>query len=99
VRAKHKIAFFIVILGLFCMGGLIMLGDKGLVELKLLKQEHRRMVEENESIARKNSTLFREVKRLQEDAGYIENVARQQLGFIEKDEYIFKLNDSSDGAP
>jgi len=99
VTAKHKITFIIVILGLFCMGGLIMLGDKGLAELQFLKQEHRRMAEENESIARKNSTLFREIKRLQEDTDYIEKVARQQLGFIGKDEYILKLKDSTNGVP
>jgi cell division protein FtsB len=81
------------------MGGLIILGDNGLAELKLLKQEHRQMAAENESIARKNSILFGEIKRLREDAGYIESVARQQLGFIGKGEYILKLNHSSEGTP
>ena len=92
-------ALFLAILGLFSLCGLIILGDNGLAELKFLKQEHHRMVDDNQSLARKNSILFREVQRLKEDIVYIENVALQQLGFIGKDEYIFKLKDSIDETP
>jgi cell division protein FtsB len=99
VSLQHKAFLFLAILGLFSLCGLILLGDNGIAEFKYLKEEHRRMVDDNESISWKNSTLFHEIQRLKEDAVYIENVARQQLGFIEKDEYIFKLNDTSDGTP
>jgi cell division protein FtsB len=34
------------------------------------------------------------MERLKHDLTYIENVARQQLGFIGKDEVILKLKDA-----
>ena len=90
MNIKHKIFLFLAILGLFSLGGLIFLGDNGLAELKLLKQEHQQMIKENESIARTSLSLYREINRLQTDIAYIGDVARKQLGFIGKDEYILK---------
>ena len=57
------------------------------------------MLEDNESIARKNLSLYSEIDRLQTDLDYIEDVARQQLGFIGKDEFILKPNNSGDRTP
>ena len=92
MNVKHKIFLFLAILGLFGLSGVIILGDKGLAELKLLKQEHQLMIEDNESMARKNLSFYSEIDRLQTDVDYIEAVARQQLGFIGKDAFILKPN-------
>ena len=54
MSVKHKTFLFLAILGLFWLCGVIILGDKGLAELKLLKQEHQLMIEDKESMARKN---------------------------------------------
>ena len=92
MNVKHKIFLFLAILGLFWLCGVIILGDKGLAELKLLKQEHQLMIEDNESMVRKNLSFYSEIDRLQTDVDYIEEVARQQLGFIGKDAFILKPN-------
>jgi len=92
VNVKHKIFLFLAILGLFWLCGVIILGDKGLAELKLLKQEHQLMIEDNEFMARKNLSFYSEIDRLQTDVDYIKEVARQQLGFIGKDAFILKPN-------
>lgn len=99
MNVKHKIFLFLAILGLFALSGHIMLGDKGLAELKVLKQEHQRMIEDNELIARKNLSLYSEIDRLQTDVDYIESVARKQLGFIGRDEFILKPGNSKGRTP
>lgn len=99
MNVKHKTFLFLAILGLLWLCGVIILGDKGLAELKLLKQEHQLMIEDNESMARKNLSFSSEIDRLQTDLDYIEEVAKQQLGFIGKDAFILKPNNSSDRTP
>ena len=38
-----------------------------------------------------NFSLYHEIDRLKHDPKYIEDVVRQELGFIGKDEVIFKF--------
>ena len=91
---KQKIMLSVAVLILFALWSLIIFGDNGLAELKFMRQERDELVEKNEQIARKNLSLFREMERLKHDLSYIENVARQQLGFIGKGEIILKLTGS-----
>jgi cell division protein FtsB len=92
---KQKILLSLAILILFSLCVLIIFSDNGLSELKLLTQERDRLDEKNEQMIQENLSLFREMDRLKHDLSYIENVARQQLGFIGKDEVILKLKDSA----
>ena len=55
-----------------------------------LRKERDRLVEKNESLARDNLVLYNEIERLKNDDKYIENIARQELGMIGKDEMILK---------
>ena len=74
MNTNHKLFLFIAILGLFAFSGLIVLGDKGIADLKLLKQEHQKMIRENEAVTRKNLSLYAEIKRLQTDVDYIKGL-------------------------
>ena len=96
---KQKIMLSVAVLILFALCSLIIFGDNGLAELKFMRQERDELVEKNEQIARKNLSLFREMERLKHDLSYIENVARQQLGFIGKGEIILKLTGSDKKKP
>ncbi len=90
-RQKILIAFALLVLFNFIL--VIIFGDNGLVDLHLLRREKENIVRKNELLQKKNMTLFREIDRLKHDPQYIENVARQELGMIGKDELIFKLKD------
>jgi len=46
---------------------------------------------QNTELQRQNIELSRKVKRLKEDPEYIENIARQELKMIGKDEVVFKF--------
>lgn len=94
MEVRQRILVLFGILLLFFLCGTIFLGDNGLSELKFRKESHRRLIEDNESTVRKNLSFYREIKRLEGDIDYIESIARQELGFISKDDFIFKI-----GAP
>lgn len=78
-------AFLLVSLFFF-----IIFSERGLLDLNLLKKEKKVLVEQNEQLARENLSLSIEIDRLENDPRYIENVARQELGMIGKDEIILK---------
>lgn len=78
-------AFLLVSLFFF-----IIFSEHGLLDLNLLKKEKKVLVEQNEQLARENLSLSIEIDRLENDPRYIENVARQELGMIGKDEIILK---------
>ncbi len=69
---------------------LIVFAENGLVDLNYLRKERDRLVEINESLARDNLVLYNEIERLKNDDKYIENIARQELGMIGKNEMILK---------
>jgi cell division protein FtsB len=79
------VAFLLVSLFFF-----IIFSEHGLMDLNLLKNEKNSLVQRNEQIARENLSLSVEIGRLENDPNYIENVARQELGMIGKDELILK---------
>jgi cell division protein FtsB len=70
---------------------LIIFGDNGVTDLRLLQTKRDRLIEKNETLARENVQLYHQIERLKNDPDYIESIARQELGMIGKDEVILKL--------
>ena len=79
-----------VILILFSLFLFIIFGDKGLVDFVLIKGEKNSLIEKNEKLNQENLNMYREIDRLKNDPKFVENVVRQELGVIGKDEVIFK---------
>jgi cell division protein FtsB len=92
---KLNIMLSMAILILFSMLLLIVFAENGLIDLNSLRKERDRLVEKNESLARDNLVLYNEIERLKNDDKYIENIARQELGMIGKDEMILKPQSGS----
>ena len=80
----------ICVLGLLGLLGLIVFGDNGLLDLQRLRHEKARLEVQNRQITQKNLSLYEEINRLKDDPRYIENVARQELGLIGKEEVILR---------
>jgi cell division protein FtsB len=68
-------------------------GDRGLVQTIKAGQELRRSSENLASLKRKNAELQDEVRRLREDPGTLEAVARADLGLIRRGEILVILKD------
>jgi len=69
----------------------IFFGSNGLMDMNRLKGKRNLITEKNTKLTKKNISLYRKIERLKHDIGYIENVARQELGLVEKSEVVCKL--------
>ena len=88
---KQSILLSLAVLFLFTLLLVIVFGDQGVADLKMMQMEQKRLVEKNRRLFTENQALYRSIDRLENDLEYIENVARQELGMIGKDELVFKM--------
>ncbi|MDO9565141.1 MAG: septum formation initiator family protein [Candidatus Desulfaltia sp.] len=96
MTTRQNITLSIVILILFSLFLLIIFGDDGLFDFVQIKGEKDRLVEKNEKLNQKNLNMYREIDRLKNDPKFVEDVVRQELGVIGKDEVIFKTGKKQD---
>jgi cell division protein FtsB len=68
-------------------------GDRGLLAMWRTQHDLDRLVREVEIVEQKNATLAREVQRLRSDLGYIEKIAREELGLVRPGEIVFEFVD------
>lgn len=95
---KHKILIGIGFVVVFSFFLLVFFGDNTLLELNRLKKERNVIININEELVRQNDLMYNEIERLKKDPKYIENVARQELGMIGKNEIIFKIDNINDAG-
>lgn len=88
--SRQSLLLSLAILLLAALLLLIVFGDNGINDLRKLKTERGKLIGINLKLERENQGLYREIKRLKTDPGYIENIARQELGMVGKDEVIIK---------
>jgi len=92
---KSNILLSIAVLLLLSLFFFIIVSEHGLADLRFIKKERDRFVEESKRLTRKNLTIGIEIDRLKHDPAYIESIARQELGMIGKDEIILKPQSQS----
>jgi len=104
MSTRQSIILSFAIIGLFTFLLMIILGDKGLADLHLIRLERDRLVEKNQDLLKDNLARFAEKQRLESDPYYIEHVARSELGLVAADELIFmtpnaSAPDAGEGSP
>ena len=92
---KLNILLSIAVLLLLSLFFFIIVSEHGLADLRFIKKERDRLVEESKRLTRENLTISIEIDRLKHDPAYIESIARQELGMIGKDEIILKPQSQS----
>ena len=88
--SRQNMLIAIAVAVVLAMALMIVFGDNGLTDLRLLKHKHDRLETRNDQLAVENVQLHRRIDRLKNDPAYIENIARQELGMIAPDEIILK---------
>jgi cell division protein FtsB len=91
---KHNVLLSISVLLLLGLFFFILVSEHGLADLRFIKKERDRLVEENQKLTGINQALSLEIDRLKHDPAYIESIARQELGMIGADEIILKSKSS-----
>lgn len=71
--------------------GFALFGDRGVVHMFQLGNHKAALLKELDSVKQKNSALGEEIDALRSDRGYIEQVARTELGMVREDELVFQF--------
>ncbi len=95
---SQNIAMFIAIMAIVFTFFLIIVGDKGISDLQLMKNERQVLKRTHAEFKRKNIQLYHEIERLKKDPAYIEAIARQDLGLIGKKEIVINMSNITPAA-
>lgn len=90
---RQIIMMAVIFIAMFSFMLVVLFGDNGMVELSRLRRTHRNLLNDNARLTQENLYTYRSIDRLQNDPGYVENIARRELGMIRSDELIFKFKD------
>jgi len=91
VTNRRKIVAATGIAVLFSFLFVIALGDRGAVDLYQLRLRKARLDTSNLELRKKNQALYRSIQRLKNDVEFIENIARNELGMVAKDEMVYQF--------
>jgi cell division protein FtsB len=98
VISKQNILLALAIIVLFSLLIFTIFGENGLSDLYRIKTERDILLKKNDKLTRENLSLYREIERLKNDPEYVENVARNELGVIGKDEVVIKVKKGIKGT-
>lgn len=73
-------------------------GKSGLAESFRAKHEYEKAQAELDAIRARNTALTERVRRLDHDASAIENLAREELGFLRRGEIVFVVRPAQPSA-
>jgi cell division protein FtsB len=68
--------------------------QRGLLHLWQLRQEQRALEARTFALLRENEELRNRIARLETDAGFLEKVVREELGFVRKGELVYRFRDA-----
>lgn len=92
---RQKIIMGVVFIAMSHFLLVVIFGDNGLLELNRKHAAHDMLLQDNTRLTQENIKMYRAIDRLQNDATFVENIARQELGMIRSDELIFKFKSDS----
>ena len=88
---RQKIVMVIAFIAMTHFLLVALFGDNGLLELHRKQVAYQAVLKENTRLTRDNIKMYSAIDRLENDAAYVESIARQELGMIHTDELIFKF--------
>ena len=91
-RGLHVLLIFVTLV--LIVDALV--GEKGLMQSMNARLQYRQLQVSLEELRLQNAALREEMRRLNEDPGTIESLARQDLGLIRPGEVVFILKDLKD---
>jgi len=81
----------VLLLFVLAMGMAIAFGDRGLRDNLAMRERLMALHKSNQDIVRENASLSQTVRLLTDDMGYIERVARNELGMVKKGDIVYRL--------
>ena len=69
----------------------LVLDEQGLPRYRSLRTELQELRESNEELVREIATLKGEIDALRTDTSYVERIARDELGMVRDEEFVFQF--------
>ncbi|MGB5349429.1 MAG: septum formation initiator family protein [Polyangiales bacterium] len=69
----------------------LVLDEQGLPRYRHLRAELQELRESNEELVREIATLKGEIEALRSDPNYVERIARDELGMVRNEEFVFQF--------
>jgi cell division protein FtsB len=91
-RRRRIVQYALVAIGCVLLVDAVV-GDKGLVQMMKKRQEYAALEQSLVRARAENARLREEARRLKEDPGAIEALAREELGLIKPGEKLFIIRD------
>jgi cell division protein FtsB len=91
VGGGYKILAGIALTVVAVMAMVILFSQRGLYNVYRFGHERARLEQENTRLAAENARLARTIDRLQHDPVFIQDLIRQELNFVKKNEIIFQF--------
>lgn len=91
MTTKHKIIVAGGILAVVWFLFVIAFNDRGAVDVYQLHLRKVRLQRTNMELQKKNGELYKKIQRLESDPGYVENIARTELGMVAQDEVVYQF--------
>jgi cell division protein FtsB len=98
VNHRQKIIMVVVLIAMSHFLLVVFFGDNGLLELHRKNAALQMLLQDNTRLTRENLKMYTAIDRLQNDATFVENIARQELGMVRSDELIFKFKSDPKAA-
>jgi len=89
MTTRQTVCMTVAIIGLFAFLLVVVFGDKGLADLHLLRLARDRMTQQNAHLLEQNLALHEQKLRLEGDPRYIEQVVRDELGWVAPNDLVF----------
>jgi len=91
LKDNHKLLLGVILVLGAALVGLVFFSDRGLYPIYRFRQERLHLEQENARLKAENDRLARTIERLQTDPELIQDLIRQELNFVKKNEIIFQL--------
>jgi cell division protein FtsB len=92
LRADKK-RWLLIVWPLLILVSLVIItcSPRGWLHVRQLRLDYQRLTERNDTLRAENQRLCREIARLRNDPGAVEQVARAELGMVGENELMFRF--------
>jgi cell division protein FtsB len=92
MKIRKKPLLLLMLAFVLILGVLVVFGERGILQRLHLQRELGRIKAANVKMAEENRKLKEEVRRLQTERKYIEEIARKELGMVKEGEMIYQFD-------
>lgn len=93
---KRRLLIVVWLVIFFSLLLCIIFGERGVIDLYRLKSESDQLTYIADDLKKENQRLYRNIERLKNDPEYIEEIAREELGMVARDEIIYQFKEEED---